>query len=198
MDIITLSHKHTKTYIIKKQDKCLMFDAGWTTSYNDYLSIMKENFIKLTDIEYLAVSHFHIDHAGLVQVLKNYGVKFLVLESQLSGIKQINAFFNKKPDKKYVTIKETGNIIVNPKQSRDLLKKLGFDGELIETKHHSLDSATLILDNQFAFIGDLSPFEYTEFASCDDTLKDNWRDIMEYNVKTIYPAHAPTFSLLNK
>ncbi len=193
MDIITLTHKSAKSYLIGSNHNYVMFDAGWIDSYRDFMIQMKENKIKLEDIKYLIVSHFHIDHAGLVQVLKDYGVTLLMLDNQVQGIDEINNFYEKKPNSDFVKLKHENNSVVNTTESRKLLEEIGIKGAIIETPGHSLDSVSLVIDNQCIFIGDLPPFEMAD-ANDEKVMKD-WIKIFEMDIKSVYPAHAPAFEI---
>ena len=72
--------------------------------------------------------------------------------------------------------------------TRAFLLQLGIAGEIIPTPGHSDDSITLILDEGFAFIGDLPP----RFMVPDDNLraKESWDKIYAHKITRIFPAHG--------
>lgn len=196
MNIVTITHKHAKSYLIGAEQGYIMFDALWVDSFRALMIQLKENNIKLRDIKYLVVSHFHIDHAGLTQVLKDYGIKLLLLENQIGGIKYMNNFFDKKSDKNYVYIKEEDSIIVSPLKSRELLKEMSIDGEILATPGHSSDSVSLVIDNDSIFIGDLPPIGTSDWY--EKQVSEDWNKILKLNLKTVYPAHAESFNIDEK
>ncbi|MDR2957246.1 MAG: MBL fold metallo-hydrolase [Coriobacteriales bacterium] len=192
MEIVTLTHKHTYSYLVKGSQQWLMFDAGWPDSFVPFARSMKEQGVRIKDIQHFVVSHFHMDHAGLTQVLKDYGVGFLLHECQVGATGAMNDFFTKHPDADYRPITETNNQLVTSAESRELLKQMGIDGEIIHTPGHSPDSVTLIIDNLFAFVGDLPGIELASgFGSVE--MEDSWLKILSYGVKTVYPAHADIY-----
>ena len=58
----------------------------------------------------------------------------------------------------------------------------------ISTPGHSDDSITLILDEGFAFTGDLHP---RIMVSEEDTItKSSWDKIYQHKIKKIFPGHG--------
>lgn len=143
--------------------------------------------ISLIEIKYLLVTHFHPDHAGLTQELKNLGVKLILLESQPAYITPLTELFKTKKFP-YIEIKQNDNLDLKFDESRSFLAKLGMNGEIISTPGHTDDSITLILDEGFAFTGDLHPrFMVPEE---DQTTHASWDKIYEHKITRIYPAHG--------
>jgi glyoxylase-like metal-dependent hydrolase (beta-lactamase superfamily II) len=174
-----------------------MFDAGWPNSYTPFLQTLKEHKIQLHDIEYLIVSHFHIDHAGLTQKLRDHGIKLILHPSQRIAVKSMNAFFIKKPNKAYFPIIENGIQTITTLESRTLLEQMGIQGEIIATPGHSDDSISLIIDGICAFVGDIPKLELAN--GYDDKIADaivkSWGKICSYDVVYIYPAHDKEYSI---
>jgi glyoxylase-like metal-dependent hydrolase (beta-lactamase superfamily II) len=171
-----------------------MIDAGWPDTLPQLLQLFKQNGVMINDIKYLLVTHFHPDHAGLAQNLKDFGVKLIVHESQIDYIDKLNEFFHRKFKSNYKDISTRDNIIMSSEESRSLLKELNMDGEIVETPGHSDDSVSLIVDGYCAFTGDLPEFSLIE-AYNDEILKESWKLIKDYNVKRIYPAHGQPYDL---
>jgi len=189
MGIIPLTHKHAKSYLIGDGQGWLLFDALWPDSFAAVSAQLKENGLRVRDIRYLVVSHFHMDHAGLAQVMKNGGATLLLHECQSGGIRELNDFFVRKPDRDYTPILEGGNRVVTSRESRALLAGIGLVGEIIPTPGHSTDSVSLVLDGDCAFIGDLPTPDIAEaYGSVE--MDESWRRIRACRVRTIYPAHA--------
>lgn len=168
--------------------------AGWPDSFKTFTKIMKKNRIKLSDIKYLIVSHFHMDHAGLTQILKDYGVTLLLHERQAGAVQSLNDFFIKKPDKSYLPIINDNSNKISSFDSIYILKNIGIDGKIVYTPGHSPDSVSLVINNECAFIGDLPTLEVAYGLNDPLTLR-SWNDILSFNITTVYPAHANTFTV---
>jgi glyoxylase-like metal-dependent hydrolase (beta-lactamase superfamily II) len=193
MKIINLTYKLTNCYLIHSNCGFVMIDAGWANTLPELFRLLKENDVKVDDIKYLIVTHFHPDHAGLVQDLKEFGTKLILHENQVSFVEKLNKFFKKSPKSNFKNIVSGDNIVVSSDKSRAFLKKIGIDGEIIETPGHTDDSISLIIDKCCAFTGDLPNISLVE-AYDDEVLKESWRLIQEYNVKNIYPAHGNSYA----
>lgn len=147
---------------------------------------LKRKGISVKDIKYLLVTHFHPDHAGLVQELKNQGIKFILLECQIDFIAQLTEHFKTK-SYPYVVIKQNDSAILKVEDSRKFLANIGLNGEILHTPGHSDDSVTLILDEGYAFTGDLHP----AFMNIDDeTTRASWDKIHQHKITRIYPGHG--------
>ena len=75
-----------------------MIDAGWPDTFSQFLRLLNQNNISVNEIDYLFITHYHPDHAGLVQNLKDLGTNLIVLETQLPFINKINLHFKKNPN----------------------------------------------------------------------------------------------------
>ena len=63
--IYELHYDNTNTYMISGNDGMLLFDTGWAGTFMKMCRALGEQNLKLSDIKYLLVSHFHPDHMGL-------------------------------------------------------------------------------------------------------------------------------------
>jgi len=195
MKIIKISYKSTNYYFLETlQKKLLAFDVGWPGTYRDYKDLLKENGYKIGDIKWMIVSHFHIDHAGLVGMLLNKGVEFVAFENQLEFIKEMENLIERK---KFVYEKIIMNKIkiVRIDKSREWLNSIGIKGEVIITNCHSEDSISLVLDNGIAFTGDLPPEEF--IMEHDGRCKLNWEILRAKKVKIVKPAHGKEYRIDN-
>ena len=118
------------------------------------------------------------------------GVELLLVDTQYPYIHFSDYIFNRDNKVKYEPIDADKAKILSEKNSREILKCIGIDGEVLCTTSHSLDSISLILDDGNCFVGDLEPFEYLDAYEDNSKLKKDWELIMSYNPKTIYYAHA--------
>lgn len=187
MNIINIGYHSTNYYALEIKNGKLLFDCGWPGTMPQFMAEMKRKSIKPTEIEYFLVSHFHTDHAGLVQEFKNLGAKFILLESQVNFIKPLNDF-HKRKNIPFTEILEDGNFTLKFDDSRKFLASIGINGEIISTPGHSDDSVTLILDEGLAFTGDLPPRALV--MEEDRIKKESWDKIYQHNVTQIFPAHG--------
>jgi endoribonuclease LACTB2 len=190
MNIINVGYDSTNYYIIETKSGKLMIDCGWPGTLPKFMAELKRKGILFKEIKYLLVTHFHPDHAGLVQELKNQGVKFILLECQLNYIAQLTELFKTKKHP-YVEIQQNDSFLLKVEDSRKFLVSLGLDGEILHTPGHSDDSVTLILDEGYAFTGDLHP----AFMNIDDaTTRASWDKIHRHKVTRIFPGHGGSAS----
>ena len=187
MNIINVGYDSTNYYAIEFKGGKLLVDCGSPGTLPKLMAELKRKGIALSEIKYLLVTHFHPDHAGLTQELKNQGVKFLLLEPQIDFIPQLTEFFKKKTYP-YIEIKQNDNLILKLEESRKFLAGIGLSGEILHTPGHSDDSITLILDEGFAFTGDLHPrFMIPEE---DQTSHQSWDKIYQHKITRIFPGHG--------
>jgi glyoxylase-like metal-dependent hydrolase (beta-lactamase superfamily II) len=149
---------------------------------------LKRKGISVNEIKYLLITHFHPDHAGITQDLKKLGVKLVLLESQVDFIPPFAEFFKGK-NLPYIEITQSDNLILKFADSREFLANIGIAGEIIPTPGHSDDSVTLILDEGFAFTGDLPPLFMV--AEDDQVTRGSWDKIYQHKITRIFPAHGP-------
>jgi glyoxylase-like metal-dependent hydrolase (beta-lactamase superfamily II) len=168
----------------------LAFDAGWPDTYRDYKDFLKSYGYKITDIKWLIVSHFHIDHAGLAGLMVEKGVQFFVFKNQLYAIDEMESLIAKK-GMPYYKINLSKILIIEITESRSLLKSVGISGQIIQTNGHGEQSITLLLDSGEAFIGDLPPD--TMIGEDDNASIANWQILKSKGARIIKPAHAAEY-----
>ena len=186
MNIVNVGYDSTNYYVIEAKGAKLLIDCGWPGTLQKFMGVLKRKGIAFKEIKFLLVTHFHPDHAGLVQELKNEGIQLILPECQIDFVPPFAGFFNGK-NYPYVPITQIDNLVLNLEDSRKYLASIGFSGEIIHTPGHSDDSVTLILDEGFAFTGDLHP----SFMSIDDLMtKASWDKIRQHNITRVFPGHG--------
>ncbi len=193
MNIVNVGYKSTNYYALEIKNGKLLFDCGWPGTMPQFTAELRRKSLMPTDVKCVLVSHFHTDHAGLVQEFKNLGAKFVLLESQVNFIKTLNDFHKRKKIP-FTEISEAGNFILKFEDSRKFLALIDITGEIIPTPGHSDDSITLVIDEGLAFIGDLHLPQMVPEEQFDITQK-SWNRIREHKIRRIYPAHGNNFSL---
>ena len=192
MNILNVGYDSTNYYLLGDGARRLLIDVGWPGTLPKLLGTLKRKGVALTDISALVVTHYHPDHAGLAQELKDQGVRLVVLETQLSAIPQLRRHI--KPSYPYREISLDGNVNLRAAESRRFLQQMGISGEIISTPGHSADSVTLILDEGAAFTGDLTRLEMATDEARRE-LEQSWEKIRARRAKTIYPGHGPAWQL---
>ncbi len=189
MNIVNVGYDSTNYYVIGSGKDRLLVDVGWPGTLGKLLSNLKRKGIAIEEIRYLLATHYHPDHAGLVQEVKNKGVRLMVVEGQAAAIPALKQWM--KPEMHYVDIDVRDSTEVAFSESRPFLAKLGIAGEIVHTPGHSDDSVTLVLDTGDAFTGDLQSESRADESSID-AVKRSWEKIRSMNTKTIHPGHGPS------
>ncbi len=188
MNIVNVGYDSTNYYVIADTIPRLLVDVGWPGTLPKLRRACERMGVSLPYIKHLLVTHYHPDHAGLVQELKRTGTKLIVADTQVAAIPILRTYM--KPQHNYVDIDPGGNIVLALEESRAFLATIGIRGEIISTPGHSDDSITLVLDDGAAFTGDLTPL----MAAPEDkesAIRDSWDKIRALGAKTIYPGHGP-------
>jgi len=187
MNIINVGYDSTNYYLLEIKNGKLLIDSGFPGTLPKLSAELKRKGIALKEIKYFLATHYHPDHAGLAQELKNQGAKLIVLDCQIDFITPFAEFFKTKKFS-YQEIRQDDNLILKPEDSRKFLGDLGISGEIIHTPGHSDDSVTLIIDEGFAFTGDLHPVFI--LPEEDTTSRQSWDKIYQHKITRIFPGHG--------
>lgn len=171
-----------------------MFDCDCAGSLGALFKALKAEGISLGEVNYLLVSHFHPDHAGLAQDLKEMGVILLVMDEQRDFLHVQDAIYAKANDQYFKPIQEKNNRYLQCADSRSFLAELGLSGEVLHTPGHSEDSISLILDGEAVFHGDLPPYLQAE-ALQNSKISASWAAILEKQPAFAYAGHWPKSAL---
>lgn len=189
--IYELHYDNTNTYIISGAKAMLMFDTGWAGTFMKMCKALGEQNIKLSDIKYLLISHFHPDHMGIAGELEKQGMTIVVLESQVEHIHDADYVFERDKRFSFTPINEDKVKVISFNGSREFLAELGIEGCIIPTPGHSDDSVSLILDSGDVFVGDLCPLYELE-AHDEPGVQESWKKILAGSPKRIFYGHAKT------
>jgi glyoxylase-like metal-dependent hydrolase (beta-lactamase superfamily II) len=183
-----VGYRSTNFWVVSAGISRLLVDLGWPGTLGTMLANLRRMDVPLEEIRYGLATHYHIDHAGLAQELKQAGVPLLVLDVQVSAIPAMKQWT--KPRDNYVDITNHDNVVISCAESRSVLERIGIPGEIVHTPGHSDDSVSLLLDDRSVFTGDLT---HPEYAGESDTAVVNasWRLLRERGALLVYPAHGP-------
>jgi ribonuclease/clavin/mitogillin len=188
MTIVNVGYRSTNYWVLTEGKSRLLVDLGWPGMAAALFAELNRKNIPLQEIRYGFATHFHMDHAGAAQDLKNKGMTLIVTPEQVPHIAPMKQWM--KPENNYTDIVKTDNLVVALADSRKFLASIGFSGELVHTPGHSDDSVSLVLDSGEAFTGDLTP---PVLATEDqlDTIERSWQSLRERGARRIYGGHGP-------
>ena len=185
--IVNVGYHSTNYWVISAGTSRLLVDLG----YPGTLGIMRANLdrmgVPLRELRYGLATHYHLDHAGLAQELKQLGVPLLVLEPQVAAVPLLKRHM--KPQDRYVDITTHDNVTISCASSRETLRAIGLHGEIVHTPGHSDDSVSLLLDDGAVFTGDLTPLALAG-EDPGGVIAASWRRLLQLGAKTIYPGHG--------
>ncbi|MDF2512928.1 MAG: Zn-dependent hydrolase, glyoxylase [Herbinix sp.] len=194
MKVISLTNNSTNCYLLPANDGWLLVDTGLPDTFSHLLQLLFKNSISIYEINYLLITHFHPDHAGLVQNLRDLGTNLIVHEDQIPYMQKLNSFYKKNPRANFRDIVSHHMITVSNSDSREFLQSIGISGDIVTTPGHSDDSISLVLDDECAFVGDLPSYHLVE-AYNDIVIDDSWEMLQAHNINTIYPGHGEPYQL---
>ncbi len=187
MNIIDVGYDSTHYYALEARSGKLLVDCGWPGTLPKLAHAFRRRGSSLDEVRFLLVTHFHPDHAGIAQDLRDLGVEMILMEGQPPFIPAMEALFMKK-GLSFVPFTDTGRPPLRFEDSRKHLADLGVSGEIFSTPGHSPDSVTLILDEGLAFTGDLSPIFM--LSEEDEVSHRSWERIHAHKITRIHPAHG--------
>lgn len=186
--IVNVGYRSTNFWVVSAGTSRLLVDLGWPGMVGPLLANLERMGIPLKEVTHGLATHYHIDHAGAAQDLKERGMRLIVTEEQVHAIPLMKQWI--KPTDPYREITTDDNLVLPTSGSRDLLATLGIDGEIVHTPGHSDDSVTLVLDTGAAFTGDLTP-EWMVAAEDPDVVARSWQRLRDKGVTTIHGGHGP-------
>ena len=188
--MIKLRYGNTNTFYIPGSDGGLLVDTDWAGTLPLFFKAIKTAGIEMKAITTLLVTHYHPDHMGLASELQRLGVKLLVVDVQRLFVHASDEIFARDKHLSYRAVDESAATVISCAESRDVLKGLGIDGEILHTPSHSEDSVSLALDDGSCLVGDLEPLAYLAGYEENPALKSDWEQLMRRRPKRILYAHA--------
>jgi glyoxylase-like metal-dependent hydrolase (beta-lactamase superfamily II) len=186
--VVNVGYRSTNFWVVSAGRSRLLVDLGYPGTMGMMRANLGRTGVPLQEIRYGLATHYHLDHAGLAQELKNAGVPLLVIDVQLAAVPLLRRAM--KPADGYVDITMHDNVTISFAQSRGVLAAIGIAGEIVHTPGHSEDSVSVLLDDGSAFTGDLT---LPGLAAEEDlpVVTASWRLLRERGATQIYPGHGP-------
>ncbi len=188
LTIVNVGYLSTNYWVISAGDGRMLVDLGYPGTMGKMRANLRRMDVPLQEIRYALATHYHIDHAGLAQELKQEGIRLLVLENQIDAIPLMKRFT--KPHDHYVDISLEDNVNLTFAESRKVLADIGIPGQIASTPGHSDDGVSLLLDDGSVFTGDLTP-EGLAPEEYSDLVAASWQRLRELGAKRVYPGHGP-------
>ncbi|MBI2408144.1 MAG: MBL fold metallo-hydrolase [Gemmatimonadetes bacterium] len=186
--IVNVGYRSTNFWVVSVGRSRLLIDLGWPGMFDALTANLARMDIPLSEITHGVATHYHMDHAGAAQDLKNAGMRLIVAEEQVAAIPQMAQHM--KPTDHYTAIRAEGNLVVCCAESRSVLTSLGLDGAFVHTPGHSDDSISVLLDSGEVFTGDLTwPTFATEAAM--PVVTESWERLRALGARTVYAGHGP-------
>jgi glyoxylase-like metal-dependent hydrolase (beta-lactamase superfamily II) len=172
-------------------DDLLAIDVGWPCSLLEYQKGIKSIGLKYKNIKWAIVTHFHMDHAGLINEFQKNGIECIVFENQYEHIDLMEKTISRKYNN-YTSINKEKLKRITTNVSKEYFNDLGIELEIIKTNGHSEDSISVIKNDEI-IIGDLAPIDQI----MDDDIKNQicWEKIINRKIRKVYPSHAKEFYL---
>jgi ribonuclease/clavin/mitogillin len=188
LTVVNVGYQSTNFWVVSAGASRLLVDLGWPGKVGRLLANLERADVPLSEVRYGLATHYHIDHAGAAEDLKRRGMRLIVLEEQVQAIAAMKRWT--KPADRYTEITPRGNVVMSCAASRAFLAELHIAGEVVHTPGHSEDSVSLVLDNGWAFTGDLTP--ETMAAEADAVvLARSWQRLRALGATTVYGGHGP-------
>lgn len=191
--ILNVGYRSTNYWVISAGASRLLVDLGWPGTMGTMRANLERMGVPLNEIKYGLATHYHIDHAGLAQELKQAGVPLLVLEAQVTAIPLMKLWI--KATDRFVDIATHDNVTISFSESRAVLSRIGIEGEILHTPGHSDDSVSLLLDDGSVFTGDLTPPALIGEDAAGAAAAASWRLLRERGAVRVYPGHGPAGSI---
>ena len=192
--IVNVGYRSTNYYVISAGTSRLLVDLGWPGMLGALAASLERKGIPIAEIRHGFATHYHIDHAGLVQELKRHGMTLVLTPEQIPFVPLIKPYT--KPQDHFVDIRVDDNRtkIVTLADSRAFLGSIGIAGELVHTPGHSDDSVSLLLDDGSVFTGDLTHPALVEEKDIEVVTR-SWQMLRDKGAVTVYAGHGPARAL---
>lgn len=211
----------TKVFVLKCREGYLLIDTGYKGDYGKFRRKIKKAGIEYESIKYLLITHYHDDHAGFAQKMKDeLKLRLIVQKKSVNLLKKgdsgvskgehplnkrvefvMNIFMKFHRNFKFPPVlTDTHDIIVDGDDD-GILRNIGIRGRIIHTPGHTHDSMSVVMDNGDVFCGDVAMnflnFTGTKhrpiFLNGIEEVYESWRKILNSGAGKIFPAHGKPF-----
>lgn len=185
--IVNVGYRSTNFWVVSVGRSRLLIDLGWPGMVSALTANLTRCDIPFGEITHGVATHYHMDHAGAAQDLKDSGMRLIVVDLQVPAIPLMAQHM--KPADHCTAIQSDGNLVVSCAESRALLASLGIAGQFVHTPGHSDDSITVLLDGGEAFTGDLTWPTFATEETMEQVLR-SWERLRTLGARTVYAGHG--------
>src|SRR5512140_201914 len=107
--IVNVGYRSTNFWVVSAGRSRLLVDLGWMGMFAALEANLRKMDIPLKEITHGVATHYHLDHAGAAQDLKDAGMQLIVTEEQVAAI-PLMARHAKEADH-YTPIRPEGNVV---------------------------------------------------------------------------------------
>lgn len=198
----------SNAYLILSYNCTILVDTGKKSAFGKLFRKLDSLSIPIEKINTLILTHTHFDHCQSVKKIKDKSGCRVIVSDAAKGY--IQKGFTGLPKGTFVMtrlISKLGSILGETgfgydSFSPDLLVKGDLtlphgngDIRIIETKGHSDDSISILVDNEIAIVGDImfGIFRnsiFPPFADDISKMLESWRILLATNCKIFLPGHG--------
>ena len=84
--VVNVGYQSTNFWVVSAGRSRLLVDLGWPGMVGRLLANFERADIPLAEVRYGLATHYHPDHAGAAEDLKQRGKRLIVLEEQLAAV----------------------------------------------------------------------------------------------------------------
>jgi len=202
----------SNVYLISTKKHNILVDTGKTNKFKVVKHNIEQLNLKDRPVSFLILTHTHFDHCQNAASLKeHFNCQVIVSEAAKEWIKNGygplpdgTVFFSK-------IISKLGKIIGEKRFGHTIFKPdIFFSGgvytlipsvniNIIETKGHSEDSVSILVDDEIALVGDamFGIFRNSVFPPFADSTQDmikSWKKLLDTGCSTFLPGHGKAIS----
>ena len=206
--IIRIPTHRVNVYLIISGSKAILVDPGVGKHLPVVYASIREHGLALNDIKMLILTHTHYDHVdGIKEVREKTGARILVQSNEAESLRRgytelprgtilpgrILSFLGRK------LVPSIGSY---PPAVADILIEERYDiteldvpAFVIHTPGHTRGSVSVIIDNEYAFVGDCMFGIFRRsilppFADDPAALMRSWQVLADTGCSTFYPGHG--------
>lgn len=211
----------TNCYLLRCKEGYLLIDTCYSDTYLRFLKALDKKKINVGEIRYLLLTHHHEDHAGFAAKLaEDTGCRIIAHEKALQHLINGRSSKTMKPlnrrvrfafalfrllrrEAGYPPVFLTDREMIIAGDNGTILRKLGIDGEILETPGHTGDSISVLLADGSLFAGDaamniLKPCGVKHrpiYAESFEEALQSLEKVTANGARMVYPAHGRPFTV---
>lgn len=190
--VVNVGYRSTNYWVVSAGTSRLLVDLGFPGTIGALSASLARRGVPIDEVRHGLATHYHIDHAGAAQDLKQRGMRLVVVDLQVPAVPAMGRWT--KPQDGYTPIALDDNLVTSIADSRRLLSGLGLAGQIVHTPGHSDDSVSLLLDDGAVFTGDLTLPSMADGEAAPVVL-DSWRRLHRLGATRVHPGHGSIFPI---